>query len=61
MQTENIKNIQLSGIFFNDHPDYTDAYIVSGEIDGKDLTEAQLDEVNADSDFIHEKVLQQIY
>lgn len=51
-----ITNIEFDDVFQDDAPDYCDAYIVSCDIDGIEATSQQLDEINKDSDFIHEKL-----
>ena len=56
MDLQKITNIQIEGIDYNDSPDFVDAFISSAEYDGKEMTEKQLDEVNENSDFVHESV-----
>lgn len=58
---DKIENIELDGIDFNDYPDFCDAYVTSAEIDGRDLTEAELDEVNDDSDFVYGAVMDKLF
>ena len=40
-----ITNIELGGIDTNDYPDFVDAYIESAEIDGVELTDAEIEEL----------------
>ena len=56
-----ISNIQFDGIDHNDAPDYCDAYIVSAEYDGEEMTEEQLEELNEDSDFVYECVQNHLF
>lgn len=56
-----IRNIEFEGIDYKDAPDYCDAFIANAEIDGKQLTQDQLDEVNEDADFIHEQLHKHLY
>lgn len=52
-----VTNIEFDGIDPKDRPDYSDAFIQSAEIDGRPLTDEELDELNEDRDFVHEKLL----
>ena len=45
--TDEIDNIIMGGIDTNDYPDFCDAYIESCTYKGKDMTEKQLDKLNA--------------
>jgi len=56
-----ITNIKVDGIDFNDYPDFVDAYIYSADYDGKPMTEEQIDELNENSDFVHDCVYSQLY
>ena len=56
-----ISNIEFSGIYHNDAPDYCDAYIVSAEYDGEEMTETQIEELNDDRDFVYEKLMDYLY
>ena len=56
-----IDNIEFDGIDHNDYPDYCDAYIVACEIDGVEATEEQLNELNEDSSFVYEKLMDYLY
>ena len=56
-----ITNIKVDGIDFNDYPDFVDAYIYSADYDGKPMTEEQIDELNEDSEFVHDCVYSQLY
>ena len=56
-----IDNIQFDGIDHDDYPDFVDAYIVSADYCGEDMTEEQLERVNEDSQFVHEKLMEQLF
>ena len=56
MDYKKINNIHLSGIEVKDYPDFCDAYIESADYDGRPMTEEELDELNDDSDFVHQQV-----
>jgi len=63
MNTQNIRVLYVDGIVHADSPDFVDAYVESAEWKdtGKELTEAELDTLNEDSEFVHEAVINQIY
>ena len=52
-----IDNIEVAGIDTNDYPDFCDAFIVSADYDGQPMSEAQINELNEDSSFLHDKYL----
>ena len=41
----------------HDYPDFADAYISYASYPDRDLTDAELDELNEDSEFVYEKCL----
>ena len=51
-----ITDIEFDDVFHDDAPDYCDSYILRCEIDGAEATEEQLNEINENSDFVHEKL-----
>lgn len=57
MDYKKIDNIEIDGMFPSDYPDFCDAFISSADYDGRPMTDKELDELNNDSDFVHEKVL----
>ncbi len=61
MDNTKITNIQFDGIDHKDAPDYCDAYIISAVYDGEQMTEAQLDEINEDREFVHERLIHHLY
>ena len=54
-----ISNITFKGINHRDYPDYCNAYIVSAEYDGKEMTQEQIEMI--DGDFVYEKLIEQIF
>jgi argininosuccinate lyase len=56
-----ITDVEVQGIDFRDSPDFCDAYIASASYKGRDMTEAELDRLNADSDFVYEAVQRKLY
>ena len=61
MELDKITNIELGGIDTNDYPDFCDAFIESAEIDGVELTDAELDELNCNSEFVYDCVLKHLF
>ncbi len=61
MVLRDIYNIELDGIDHKDYPDYCDAFIVSAEYDGKELTDDQLDELNDNQMFVHAAVFDLLF
>jgi hypothetical protein len=61
MDKKLIKSIVFEGIDYTDYPDYCDAYIVSAEYDGKPMTDEQIDELNDDTDFLYELLIEHLH
>jgi hypothetical protein len=61
MELDKITNIELANIDTSDYPDMVDAYIVSAEIDGVELTDAEIEELNCNSEFVYDCVLNQLF
>lgn len=61
MDYSKITDIAFDGITGKDYPDFSDAHIISAYYDGVEMTEEQLDEINSDGDFVHEKLMDQLY
>ena len=47
-----IDNIEFDGIDYSDYPDFCDAFICSADIDGREMTDDELDEINNDREFV---------
>jgi hypothetical protein len=56
-----IDNIEFDGIDHSDAPDYCDAYIVSANYDGVPMTEEQIEELNEDSEFVYESLMNYLH
>ena len=52
-----VDNIDMDGIDHSDAPDFCDAFIASCRISGRPATEAELEELNEDSDFVYESLM----
>tara|TARA_Y100000294_G_scaffold172754_1_gene187919 strand:+ start:328 stop:516 length:189 start_codon:yes stop_codon:yes gene_type:complete len=61
IDTSRITAVQLEDIDTNDYPDFADAYISDAIYMGREMTEAELDELNNDSGFVYEKVMEEIF
>lgn len=61
MDLSKLEMIEVDGIDYKDYPDFCDAYISYAEINGKEVTEDQYDEINDDRDFVYSQVLNYIY
>ena len=53
---EKIDNIVFGDINHSDYPDYCDAYIVSADYDGIEMTDEQLTILNEDKHFMYEQL-----
>jgi len=61
LHTGKITNVTFDGIDHNDYPDYVDAYVVSADIDGRPMTEEEIDELNGDSDLVYDLLMDYLY
>ena len=58
---KDIVDIEMDGIDSKDYPDFADAFIQSAAWkNGTALTEEELEELNENSDFVHEHALDQM-
>lgn len=58
---ELITNVSLGGMDYRDAPDFCDAYIESADYCGEEMTEDQLETLNADRDYVYERIIDFIY
>lgn len=58
-----IINIEVDGIDHRDAPDYVDAYIAYAEWEdtGEPLSDAELDALNDDGDFVYTRIMAFLY
>ena len=62
MDITKIDNIEIEGIDHTDHPEYCDAFIASADLDGVEMDDKQLDDLNENhADFVYDAVLNFIY
>ena len=55
-----ITDIVVDGVDQKDYPAYVDAYLQSAKIDGREATEAELNELEADDDLIYDMLFEAI-
>jgi len=56
-----IESVEVEGIDTRDYPDFCDAYISYAEIDGREATEEELEELSDDRDFVYEMTFNQLF
>jgi hypothetical protein len=56
-----IDNVQIDGVDTADYPDFCDAYIVSADYNGREMTDDEIELLNDDGDFVLEKVYEYIF
>lgn len=56
-----ITDVEVDGIDTRDYPDFSDAFIASAVYKGREMTEAELERLNEDRDFVYEKVQARLY
>lgn len=56
-----IRSVEFDGVDTRDYPDFCDAHITYAELDGRELTEKELEEVNDDSDLVHELLMENLF
>ena len=59
MDYNKITDIEFEGIDHSDAPDYCDAYIVSADYNGREMTELEIESL--DCCFVYEKLMDYIY
>ena len=61
MDYTKIDNLVFGDIKFNDYPEFTDAFIDSADYEGRKMTDAELDEINDDSEYVYEQLIKYLY
>ena len=57
-----MRSLEFDGIDGHDAPDFCDAFIVAASFtNGSDLTDAELDDLNEDSNFVYEALQNFLY
>lgn len=61
MDKSKLENVKIAKIDMKDYPDFVDAFVESASIEGRELSEEELDELNEDRDFVHQLVMEKLY
>jgi hypothetical protein len=56
-----IEDVSLADVDTRDFPDFCDAFIECATYDGREMTEAEIDVLNEDRDYVYEKVLDYLF
>jgi hypothetical protein len=56
-----IDNIEFDDVDTNDAPDFSNAFIMSCDIDGRPATEEELDIINDNSEFVYKALMDHLY
>ena len=56
-----IDNVQIDGVDTSDYPDFCDAYIISADYDGREMSDDEIELLNDDGDFVLQQVYEYIY
>jgi hypothetical protein len=60
LDIEKIENIVFDGVDNSDYPDFVDVFISYASINGRDLTDEELDSINKDGEFVHKKFMESL-
>ena len=55
-----VDSFEVDGINHWDYPDYCDAYLDSAKVDGREATQAELDELQQDNDLVYDVLMDAI-
>jgi hypothetical protein len=56
-----ISDVEFDGVYRDDHPDYSDAYILQAKYDGVEMTEEQLELLNEDTQYVYETLWERLH
>lgn len=57
-----VDNMEFDGIDFADYPDFVDAFLVTADYDGRELSEEEIDYINDEHyDFVNERVYSSLF
>lgn len=45
----------------SDYPDFCDAYVISGDLDGEEMTDEQLEELNNNKDLVYDLLIDYLF
>lgn len=52
MDLTKVTKVKVEGVDMKDYPEFSDAFIVSANYNGVEMTEAELDELNKNQEFV---------
>ena len=55
-----ITDFEVAGVSHWDYPDYADAFLNSAKVDGREATQAELDELQQDDDLVYDVLMDAI-
>ena len=61
MDKSKVTAIEFEDVDTSDYPDFCDAFISYAELDGVEMTEDELIELNEDTDFVYNKLMENIF
>ena len=61
IDTSQVEDVEIDGINPRDYPDFCDAFILEATYKGREMTDEELEALNEDSDFVHDKVMESLY
>jgi hypothetical protein len=56
-----IEDVEVDGINTRDYPDFCDAFISSATYKGREMSDAELERLNEDGDFVHGAVYEHLF
>ena len=61
MDKSKVTAIEFEDVDTSDYPDFCDAFISYAELNGVEMTEDELIELNEDTDFVYNKLMANIF
>jgi hypothetical protein len=61
LQLDKIDNIEVDQVDMDDYPDFCDAFVVSADMNGIEMNEEELDELNENRGFVYEKLIDKLF
>ena len=58
---EEIYDIEFDSIDYNDYPDFCDAFICSAYINGREMTNDELDKLNDNREFVNNALINYLF
>ncbi len=62
INTDAISNVEFADVDMKDYPDFSDAYVVSADMDDEPMTDEELEALNSEhGDWIYDCLMEQLY